>query len=127
MEIEVLRSNEFNTGHLTIMFPGETIEIKRGRFIKEGFSHPLFTEKESFFSKIYCLEYKKKHVYFLNYFGRNESPAKGIHIGLNNWENNKFLWMQNKHWLQKEESIRYIVNVLFLIIGICISIISIYK
>jgi hypothetical protein len=124
IEVEVLRSNEVNTGHLTNLFAGEIIEIKRGRYIKDDISHPLFTEKENYFCKIHCLEYKKKHIYFLNYFGSNEHPIKGIHIGLTNWQNNKFLWMQNKHWLQKEENIRYIINILFLIIGVWISIMS---
>lgn len=124
MKIEVLRSNEVNTGHLTTLFPGETIEIKRGRYIKNNISHPLFIEKENYFSKIYCLEYKKKHIYFLNYFGNSKPPIRGIHIGLTNWQNHKFLWLQNKHWLQKEESIRYILNILFLIIGIWISVMS---
>lgn len=126
MKIEVLRSNEVNTGHLTTS-PGETIEIKKGRYIKNNISHPLFTEKENYFSKIYCLEYKKKHIYFLKYFGKNEPPVRGIHIGLTDWQNHKFLWMQNKHWLQKEESIRYIVNILFLIIGVWLSIMSMNK
>lgn len=127
MKIEVLRSNELNSGHLTAFFPEEKIEIKRGRYIKGDISHPLFTEKENYFCKVHCLEYNKKHIYFLNYFGRNEAPVKGIHIGLTNWQNNKFLWMQNKHWLQKEENIRYIVNVIFLIIGVWISVMSMNK
>lgn len=127
MIIQVLRSNEFNTGSLMTLFSEETIEIKRGRYIKSDISHPLLTEKENYFSKVYCLEYKKKHIYFLNYFGRNELPVKGIHIGLTDWQNHKFLWMQNKHWLQKEESIRYIVNIIFLIIGVLIGIINMYK
>jgi hypothetical protein len=127
MKIDVLRSNEVNTGHLTTLFPGEIIEIKRGRYIKDDISHPLFTEKENYFYKTHCLEYKKRHIYFLNYFGSNEPPVKGIHIGLTNWQNNKFLWMQNKHWFQKEENIRYIVNILFLIIGVCIGILNMNK
>lgn len=121
MVIEVLRSTEVNTGHLTTLFQGETIEIKRGRYIKEKVSHPLFTEKETFFSKVYCLEYKKKHIYFLTFFGSNKPPVRGFHIGLTTWQNHRFLWMQNKHWLQREESIRYIVNILFLILGAWIS------
>lgn len=125
MKIQVLRSTEVNTGHLTNLFPGETIEIKRGRYIKNNISHPLFTEKENYFSKIYCLEYKERHVYFLNYFGSNKLPIRGIHIGLTFWQNQRFLWLQRKHWLQKEESIRYIINILFLIIGVWISVKSI--
>ncbi|MNE67281.1 hypothetical protein D3C80_1628790 [compost metagenome] len=123
MKIEVLRSNELNTGHLAIS-AGEAIEIKRGRYVKNNISHSLFTEKENYFSKVYCLEYEKKHIYFFYYFGNSNPPARGIHIGLTNWQNQRFLWMQNKHWLQKEESIRYIVNILFLIIGVGISIMS---
>lgn len=126
MKINVLRSNEVNTGNLE-KSAGETIEIKRGRYIKDNISHPLLTEKENYFCKIYCLEYKKRHIYYLNYFGNNKPPTRGIHIGLTNWQNHKFLWMQNKHWLQKEESIRYIVNILFLIIGVWLSILSINK
>ncbi len=127
MKIQVLRSEEVNTGHLTDLFPGEVVEIKRGRYIKDEISHPLFTEKENYFYKIHCLKYKKRHIYFLNYFGSNEPPVKGIHIGLTYWQNNRFLLMQNKHWFQKEENIRYIVNILFLIIGVYISILSLNK
>jgi hypothetical protein len=122
MKIEVLRSNEVNTGNLASSVPAEIIEIKRGRYIKNNISHPLFIEKENYFSKIYCLEYNKKHIYYLNFHGSNEPPVRGIHVGLTNWQNQKFLWLQNKHWLQKEESIRYIINILFLIIGVWMSV-----
>lgn len=85
MKIEVLRSNEVNTGHLTTSLPAETIEIKRGRYIKNNISHPLFTEGKKYFSKVYCLEYKKKHIYYLNFHGSNKPPARGIHVGLTKW------------------------------------------
>jgi hypothetical protein len=127
MKIEELRVEEPNSGKLRASSVDKNIEIKKGRYICNDISHPLFSEKENYFSKVYCLEYKKRHIYFLNYFGRNEPPVKGIHIGLTIWQNHKFLWLQNKHWLQKEENIRYIVNILFLIIGVWLSIMSIKK
>jgi hypothetical protein len=73
------------------------------------------------YGRIYALEYKNKYIYWFNTFG-SESKDHGIHVGLSWWENQRFLWMQNDHWFQKEDNIRYIVNVLFLGLGAWIGI-----
>lgn len=97
----------------------EVIEIKNGRWIdKNNTSHPMK------FTKIYS--FQNNFVYWLTFFGKKSKNA-GIHISLNFFENQKFLWLQNSHWLQKEENIRYIVNVLFLISGLTFSILNILK
>ena len=121
MKIAILKGDDPNTGKF-IGLEGRIIEIKKGRYILDDLSHPLMSEKECYFSRIYCLEYKKRNIYFLNYFGNKTLPVRGIHIGLTKWQTHKFLYMQNKHWLQKEENIRYLVNVLFLILGAYIAI-----
>jgi hypothetical protein len=97
------------------------IEIKKGRYIQNDTSHPLRLTDEKLYGRIYALEYKNKYIYWLNTFGA-KSKDHGVHIGLSWCENQRFLWMQNDHWFQKEDNIRYIVNVLFLIIGAWIGI-----
>jgi hypothetical protein len=53
--------------------------------------------------------FDEKNVYFY----------KTIHFQIKNyWHKQKFLLMFNKHWIQKEESIRYIINLLFLTAGL---------
>lgn len=126
MKTIIFRADKSNTGKLIPSLVSKTIEIKRGRYIRDDISHPLFTTKEIYFQRVYCLEYKNKNIFYLNTFGSSESNA-GFHIALSKWETQKFLWLQNKHWLQKEENIRYIVNLLFLIIGVWFSIMSINK
>ena len=121
MKVPLLKGDKANSGKF-IGLEGRIIEIKKGRYILDDLSHPLISEKECYFRKIYCLEYKKRKIYFLNYFGKTELPVRGIHIGLTTWQNQRFLWLQKKHWLQKEENIRYLVNVLFLILGAYIAI-----
>jgi hypothetical protein len=56
MKIEVLRSNELNTGHLTTS-TSETIKLNVVGISKRYFSSAFFDWK--IFSKVYCLEYKK--------------------------------------------------------------------
>lgn len=42
-------------------------------------------------------------------------------IELNPYQNFLFLWGVRKNWLQKEENIRYLISILFLILGVYIS------
>lgn len=59
--------------------------------------------------------FKEKSVFdyvYKVYYGRNYYT-----ISLNSYQNFIFLWGLRKNWLQKEENIRYAVNLLFLIIG----------
>ena len=58
----------------------------------------------------------KKRIYFFNRFGNKDSNT-GFHVGFTWLQHQRFLFLQNRHWVQKEENIRYIVNVIFLIIG----------
>lgn len=126
METIIFRADKSNTGKLIPSSANKTIKIKKGRYICDDISHPLYTTKEIYFQRVYCLEYKNKNIFFLNTYGKLDNNA-GFHIALSKWETQKFLWLQNKHWLQKEESIRYIVNILFLIIGVWLSIMSMNK
>lgn len=108
-------TNEPNTGVLNKT--EQTIIIKKNRWVdKSGVSHPMkFEEPKAF---------ENKNVYFLYLFG---GDTKGKHISLSFWQNQKFLWLQNNHWLQKEENIRYIVNILFLLGGITLGVLNYLK
>ena len=97
------------------------IEIKKGRYIQDGTSHPLRSGNEKLYMRIYGLEYKNKRIYWFDTFGKH-STQHGYHVGFSWWQHNRFLWFQKEHWLQKEESIRYIVNILFLVLGAIIGI-----
>jgi len=39
----------------------------------------------------------------------------------------KLLWLFKKHWLQKEENIRYITNLLYLSVGLIVGILNLVK
>ena len=98
----------------------DSVTIKKGRYIYNNTSHPLRGNDEFYYKRNYCLENDGKIIYWLNSFG-NHSNHNGMHIGFSWKEHQKFLWMQKEHWLQKEDNIRFIVNVLFLIIGVYIA------
>lgn len=115
MKVQVLNCLEKNSGRL-IPEGERTIEIKKGRFIDNDISHPLYAENEKYFKRTYCLEYSKKRIYYFNRFGNSDSNT-GFHVGFNWLQHQRFLLLQNRHWLQKEESIRYIVNLVFLFLG----------
>lgn len=60
--------------------------------------------------------YDEKYVYEIN----------GTYIISLSWfDNHKFLFLQRKHWLQKEENIRYIINILLIVVGLIIAAIKI--
>jgi hypothetical protein len=104
----------------------EKIQIKRGRYIYNKTSHPLYIKNEALFYKVYSLEFKNQNVYWFPIFGVDDRNS-GFHISLNFWENQKFLFLQRKHWLQKEENLRYIVNILFLVGGFILGILNFIK
>ena len=90
-----------------------------------------FTRETNLGKKEYRLDYKRsinfidsKYVYFLK---KNIGGKQGYRISLSFWQNQKFLFIQNKHWLQKEENIRYVINILFLISGITLGILNYFK
>lgn len=119
MRIQVLECKEKNSGKLTPV-EGGYIEIKKGRYLDGDISHPLYAENEKYFNRTFCLEYSKKHIYFFNRFG-NKNSNTGFHVGFSWLQHQRFLLLQNRHWLQKEENIRYVINVIFLTIGVIIS------
>lgn len=102
----------------------ELVEIKYGRFIVDDVSHPLMSETEKYFQRVYCLEYEKRRIYYFYTFGNKEGVG-GFHVGFTWWQHQQFLLLQKRHWIQKEENIRYIVNVVFLVLGLIIGIKSI--
>jgi hypothetical protein len=117
MKIKVYELKGNNTGLL--IESDEIIDIKKHRWVDKGESHPMkFLKPKSF---------KNKNVYFLHLYGDTKKPHLGKHISLTFWENQKFLFMQEKHWIQKEENVRYVVNILFLIIGLTIGILNFLK
>jgi hypothetical protein len=124
LEVKTLQLIEPNTGRLELNeLNSKSISIKRGRFefTETNESHPLYDEENKYFKRIYCLEYRKNKIYCLNLYGKKDS-VNGYHIGLNYFQFNKFLWLQKQHWFQKEENIRYCINIVFLIIGLWLSI-----
>lgn len=97
------------------------IEVKKGRYIHDGTSHPIRAGDEKYYKRIYCLEHEGRVVYWLDTFGKHSSN-NGHHVSFSWREHQTFLWQQNDHWLQKEENMRYVVNVVFLVIGVVIGI-----
>ena len=115
MKVQIFECTEKNTGNLSLV-NDRFVEIKKGRFLESGASHPLYSENEKYFKRVYCLEFLKKRIYFFNRFGSNDSNT-GFHVGFTWLQHQQFLLLQNRHWVQKEENIRYVVNLVFLIIG----------
>ncbi len=114
-----MKSLKDNSGLINIT--NQSIEIKKGRFINGDDSHPLFDSSKTYFKRVYCLENSKKNIiYFFNTFGK-ESTNNGFHVGFTKLENQRFLFLQRIHWFQKEENIRYIINILFLIFGTVVA------
>jgi hypothetical protein len=97
------------------------IEIKKGRYIQSGTSHPLRSGHEKYYKRIYCLEHGKRIIYWFETFGIY-SKDHGVHVSFSWFEHQQFLWKQDDHWLQKEENLRFIVNVIFLIIGVIVAV-----
>lgn len=127
MEIATLEIKEPNSGLLSFdSIKSNTLRIKRGRYIdiKNNLSHPLFDEQNKYYKRIYALEFKDKKIYYFNSFGKIDTNH-GFHVGFNFAEHQKFLWLQGRHWLQKEENIRYCVNVIFLIIGLVLGVLKV--
>lgn len=118
MDVNIYNT-ETNTGVLNKT--EQVITIKRNRWIdKSGTSHPM--------KFLRPIAFENKNVYFLHSFGDDKKePHHGKHISLTFMENQKFRWMQNIHWLQKEENIRYVINILFLLGGLTLGILNFLK
>jgi hypothetical protein len=126
MEIETLEIKEPNSGLLFFdKIKSKSLIIKKGRYIdkKNNLSHPLFDEQNKYYKRIYALEYKNKKIYYINTFGKIDNNH-GFHVGFDFAQHHKFLWLQGSHWLQKEENIRYCVNIIFLITGLVLGVLK---
>ena len=126
MEIATLEIKEHNSGLLYFdQLKTTTLKIKKGRYIdkKNKVSHPLFDEQNKYYKRIYALEYKRKKIYWFCSFGKIDNNH-GCHVGFNFTEHQKFLFLQGNHWIQKEENIRYCVNIIFLVIGMVLGILK---
>ncbi len=99
---------------------GERLKIKKYIYIYKNQIHGLKAGNEKFYKRIHSLEFNFYRVYYLNKFNLNDGKS-GFHIGLNFWQNQQFLLLQNEHWIQKEENIRYVINILFLIGGLALG------
>jgi hypothetical protein len=123
MKIKTLEIENVNSGLVKYNENNsKTLIIKGGRYIIENTeeSNPLYDEDNRYFKRVYCLEHNNNKIYWLNLYGSKDT--NGYHIALNYIQYNRFLWLQKLHWLQKEENIRYCVNIFFLIIGLWLSI-----
>lgn len=119
MKVNTYHVKENNSGIL--VKTKEIIDIQKRRWIdSKGTSHPMkFLEPIAF---------KNENVYFLHLFGDDrKEPHHGVHISLTFWQKQRFLFMQKLHWLQKEENIRYLVNILFLIGGLTVGVLNLMK
>jgi|GEM_PF-1773077 len=107
--------------------PEAHITIFKGRYEEENEnSHSLRTEAEGkMYHRVHGLNYEGHHVYYFNTFAKKDDH--GIHVGMTWKQRQKFHLMQNDHWIQKSENIQYIVNILFLSIGVWLSIWTLLK
>ena len=100
------------------------VEIKRGRYINDDVSQALFTIKK-LYQRVYFLENTKYPIiYSFNTFAQ-EDCKRPVFVGLSKFQHQRFLWLQKSHWLQQEKNIRYIVNIVFLVLGVIIGIMNI--
>jgi hypothetical protein len=99
-----------NEGRLEMT--NERIDIRTNRWIDSNHtSHPLKYTKPVAFSN--------KNVYFLHLFSdENKKSFQGKHISLSFFENQLFHLKQGSHWIQKENNIRYLINLIYLTIGL---------
>lgn len=62
----------------------------------------------------------RKRVYMI----KNPLKKYGHYISLTFLQHQRFLFIQRKHWLQQENNIRYIINIIFLLAGLYLTIIK---
>lgn len=121
MECKILTCN---SGVCVLNTNSETLKIKKHIYFYKNQIHGLKSDDEKFYKRIHSLEFNFYRVYYLNTFNSNDGKC-GFHIGLNFWQNQQFLFLQNEHWFQKEENIRYVVNILFLTGGLILGFLKI--
>jgi hypothetical protein len=106
------------------------IEVRKGCYdLNNKTTWYLKSGKENQFVREYrfkSLEKDAKYFYSFPFFGRKVSPDDVL-VGMTWLEHQKFLWIQDEHWLKKENNIRYIVNVLFLVLGAIVAVKGLIK
>ena len=94
------------------------VKIKRGCYIDGSVSYPLILNRNHSIGYV-----NKNYVYNFKRFGDDATKTTAYHfLKFNFYEHQKFLLSQNMHWIQKEENLRYIINIIFLTIGAYIGI-----
>jgi hypothetical protein len=111
-----IRSETIENNTTTRRTEFDWVEIKKGRYIHNGISHPLRSGEDKFYKRIYGLEHERRSVYWFDTFAKHSS-SHGHHVSFNWVEHQQFLWLQGEQWLQNESNIRYMVNVIFLVLG----------
>lgn len=98
MKVDIYKVKESNSGR--IVKSNRRIDVRRGRWIDDrNISHPMNYKRIKAFDK--------KRVYYLSKFG---SGTTGVHISLTFIKNQRFLIMQDAHWLQQTENIKWVVT-----------------
>lgn len=123
MKVRILELDGYNTGALRIKKECRNpkslcakVKITGGRFYRCDTSSPLVGRVDRYYYRNHSLKYKRKIIYGFNEFGIIEDGTL-IFVGFNWFQHQRFLWMQREHWFQRESNLRYVVNIIFLIIG----------
>ena len=101
-----------NKGYIIPLVKEEKKDVDAKRKSNNGVRLFSGVSKIKTLERVYEEESFLKRVYLLN----NEYTIK-----TNPFQTFILLYQIRKNWLQKEENIRYLINILFLIIGVCIS------
>jgi len=124
MKVRRLELDGRNTGLLKLAHIANSckedcgyVRIRRGGFSRCGNTSPLLGTSDKYYQRNRYLRYQRKIIYSFNEFG-NKEKARPVFVAFNWFQHQRFLWIQREHWLQKEENIRYVVNLVFLLIGV---------
>lgn len=112
MKVNTYSTEKINSG---ILKKDKTIiDLRTTRWIdNNGTSHPI--------KYVRPLAFENKNVYFLHLFGDDsKQPHHGVHISLNFWQNQKFLWLQKQHWMQKTSNITWLISII-IALGVLIT------
>lgn len=98
MKVKGFIGEQTNTGLIAKIT--ELIDIRDGRWVDKGKVSHLMNYKR-------IRSFKDKRVYFLYRFGNGKS---GIHVSLSFLQNQRFLYLQKAHWLQKADNLKWVIS-----------------
>lgn len=102
MKVKVYRVEKPNTGLLEQT--NKEIIVRNGRWIDwNGTSHPMNYKR--------IRAFENRRVYYLFKFG---SGKTGYHISLSYAQNQRFLFLQNDHWFQQPDNIKWVVGAILI-------------